>query len=420
MAGNSMNRIRIAAAILGTVGALIGAAPGRADAQSVPAYAETLADALARNVKILATDPKNFIALVGAGKAALQMGDEQSAAGFFGRAEEVFPNSPQPQMGKGAALVASGDAREALAYFARAQQLGATVASFGSDRGLAYDLLGQPAAAQRDYRAALLGADRNEATRRLALSQAIAGRKDEALATLQPLLARRDPGATRVRSLVLALAGDLAGAKAALDTMIPGLSRRMDPFFRRLPTLTTEQKAAAVHLGVIPGSGSGPSYASAGQRSAGPALGQPGGDRLASIDYVLKSPPAPNAPAPQPTYRPSPQAATRVASASIPARSAPRAVAPAAASKIWLQLASGSNAAALPDQFRRIKRSTRDLLDGIDAHVAEDNNRVRLLIGPFKNSKDAGIFAEDLAALSVNAFSWINRPGQAVRKLALE
>ena len=98
----------------------------------------------------------------------------------------------------------------------------------------------------------------------------------------------------------------------------------------------------------------------------------------------------------------------------------PRAVTPAAASKVWLQLASGSNAAALPDQFRRIKRSTRDLLDGIDAHVAEDNNRVRLLIGPFKNSKDAGIFAEDLATLSVNAFSWINRPGQAVRKLALE
>lgn len=412
MAGETMNRVRIAAVILGTVGALIVASPGRADAQSVPAYAETLADALARNVKILATDPRNFTALIGAGKAALQMGDEQSAAGFFGRAEEVFPNSPMPQIGKGAALVASGDARQALAYFARAQQLGAIVGSFGSDRGLAFDLLGQSAAAQSDYRAALLGADRNEARRRLALSLAISGRKDEALTTLQPLLARRDPGATRVRSLVLALAGDLAGAKAALDTMIPGLSGRMDPFFRRLPTLPTEQKAAAVHLGMIPGSGSGTSYASAGQPSTGPALGQPSGDRLASIDYVLKLPPAAT-PAPQQSYRPPPQAATRVASV-------PRAVAPSAASKVWLQLASGTNAAALPDQFRRIKRSTRDLLDGIDAHVAQENDRVRLLIGPFKNSRDAGIFAEDLAALSVNAFSWINRPGQTVRKLTLE
>ena len=61
-------------------------------AQAVPVYAETLADALARNVKQLATSPKNFNALIGAGRAALQMGDAQSAAGFFARAEEVYPN----------------------------------------------------------------------------------------------------------------------------------------------------------------------------------------------------------------------------------------------------------------------------------------------------------------------------------------
>jgi hypothetical protein len=87
---------------------------------------------------------------------------------------------------------------------------------------------------------------------------------------------------------------------------------------------------------------------------------------------------------------------------------------------VWLQLASGTNPASLPHQFLRIKRSTENLLNGIDGYVAQDNDRVRLLIGPFKNKVEANIFAEDLAALDVDAFSWINRPGQPVRKLPLE
>ena len=419
MAGNSMKRVRVAAAILTLVGAVLATAPGSANAQPVPVYAETLADALARNVKILAESPKNFGALIGAGKAALQMGDEQAAAGFFGRAEEVNPNSPLPHIGMGAAMAGSGDATAALASFARAQQLGATVGSFGADRGLALDLLGQQAAAQIDYRAALGGPDAAEARRRLALSQAISGDRAGALATLQPLLARGDRGATRVRSLVLALGGDIIGAKAALDTMIPGASRPMEPFFHRLGSLTSQQKAAAVHLGVFPSTGN-PSYASAGQ-PAGASLGQPSADdRLASIEQMLRTQPV-QPPAPQPIYQaPVQQYAPAVQTASVPNRAPSRAVAPATGSKVWLQLASGNNAAALPDQFRRIKRSTRDLLEGIDAHVAEDDNRVRLLIGPFRNKGDANIFAEDLGALNVDAFSWTNRPGQPVRKLVIE
>ena len=409
MAGKSMKRVRIAAVILSLVGAVIAAAPGTANAQPVPVYAETLADALARNVKILASSPKDFGALIGAGKAALQMGDAQSAAGFYGRAEEVSPQSPLPYMGMGAALVALGEAQEALLSFARAQQLGGTVVAFGADRGLAFDLLGQQKTAQGDYRAALTGPDSDEARRRLSLSLAISGDKNAALAMLAPLLGRRDRAATRCRSLILALAGDVAGAKAALDSMIPGASRPMEPFFHRLPALSSPQKAAAVHLGVFPSSGA-PAYASAGQ-PAGPSLGQPSGDdRLASIDQLLR------APAPQQVYQPPVQ---RAAPPVQPATIARPAV-PAVASKVWLQLASGSNVAAMPDQFRRIKRSTRDLLDGIEAHVAEEPNRVRLLIGPFKDKSDASIFAEDLGALNVDAFSWTNRPGQPVRKLSLE
>ncbi len=416
MAGTDMKRVRAAATILCLAGAVAVAAPGNANAQAVPIYAETLADTLARHVRILADSPRNFGALVGAGKAALQMGDPQSAAGFFGRAEEVSPGSPLPKIGMGAALAASGDARDALSYFARAQQLGATPAGLGADRGLAFDLLGQQAAAQIDYRAALTGPDANEARRRLALSQAISGDQAGALATLAPLLARRDRAATRVRSLVLALGGDVAGAKMALDSMIPGASRPMEPFFRRLVSLTSQQKAAAVHLGVFP-SGGPSAYASAGQPP--PSLVQPSAeDRLASIEQALRAPPVqqPMA-APPPVYRAPPASAPVASMASAAAARAPAAhVTP----KVWLQLASGSNTAALPDQFRRIKRSTSDLLDGIDGFVAEEDNRVRLLIGPFKDRADASIFAEDLAALNVKAFSWTNRPGQPVRKLPLE
>ena len=248
-----MTRVRLAL-ILAAV-AFGPVVPSAAIAQSIPVYAESPGDALARNVRTLADDPKNFQALVAAGKAALGLGDAQAAAGFFGRAQDVNGNSPLPFEGMGAALVETGDPNGALTYFTKAEQLGASVASLGCDRGLAYDLLGKQTVAQTDYRAAMNGPDRDEARRRLALSLAISGEKTLAMSTLQPLLQRRDVGAQRVMALVLALSGDMVGAKAALDSTMPGASVRMDPFFRRLPTLSNVQKAAAVHLGIFPESG---------------------------------------------------------------------------------------------------------------------------------------------------------------------
>ena len=48
------------------------------------AYGESPADALARNMRLLAINPQDFDALIGAGKAALALDDTQAAAGFFG------------------------------------------------------------------------------------------------------------------------------------------------------------------------------------------------------------------------------------------------------------------------------------------------------------------------------------------------
>ena len=103
----------------------IGAAPPPPDAP-LPGTVETPESALARNIRLIALNPRNFSALVAAGRAALGTGDTQAAVGFFGRAQEISPRSWQPQAGMGAAAVAMGDPQGALAYFTRAQQYGAT------------------------------------------------------------------------------------------------------------------------------------------------------------------------------------------------------------------------------------------------------------------------------------------------------
>src|SRR5438128_1617527 len=146
---------------VGLAAALLAASlGGAASAQgSYSPYNESPATALARYVRTLASNPKDFETLIGAGKAALEMGDAQAAAGFFARADEVNPRSPLPQAGMGAVSVANGEPQAALPYFKRAQQLGAPLATIGCDRGLAYDLLGRQSDAQSDYRAALGGPD---------------------------------------------------------------------------------------------------------------------------------------------------------------------------------------------------------------------------------------------------------------------
>ena len=244
------SRVRVAALILSCVGLALAVSSAGVSAQALsgPVSSEAPVDALARNMRVLATSPRKFEALIGAGRAALALGDTQAAAGFFGRAEEAHPQSPLPHVGMGAALLADGDAMGALSYFARAKQLGANGALMGKDRGLAYDLLGRHSEAQEDYKAALYGPEADEARRRLALSLAITGDKEGALVQLQPLLARGDAAGARCRALVLALGGDVEGARRSVDVAMPGASAQMDPFLRRLPSLSSTEKAAAVNL----------------------------------------------------------------------------------------------------------------------------------------------------------------------------
>jgi Flp pilus assembly protein TadD len=435
MASFSKKRIRVASLILGGVGLTLALSSAQAPAQTAQrtyVQRETASAALARHIRVLATSPRDFGALIGAGKAALALGDTQSAVGFFGRAEEIAPRSPLPLAGMGAAMAADGDGSGALGYFSRAQQFGASIVVIGADRGLAYDLLGRHSDAQTDYRAAMLGTDADEARRRLALSLAITGDKAGALQALAPLSARGDAAAARCRALVLALSGDQAAARRSLDIAMPGSSVHMAPFLAKLPSLRSDQKAAAVNLGIFPATGQS-AYAYVQQPSAGPSPArlqpaQPSpaqsprrraagavpmsGDRLASIDSLLKSSPGSTSP-------PLPVAPSRIASITpdMRARLTPSGALSEVKPRVWVQLASGPNATALPDQFRRIKSRHKTVFEGISGYVAEAPDRARLLIGPFKNRSDANIFVEDLESVNVTAFSWTSRPGDAIRKL---
>jgi Flp pilus assembly protein TadD len=417
------------------VGTLLACAGGVAAVMAVPAaaqgsyspYNETAAAALARYIRVLADNPKDFNSLIGAGRSALELGDAQAAAGFFARADEVDPRSPLPQEGMGAVQVASGNAKGAMPYFTRAQQLGATQTVLGCDRGLAYDLLGQQSKAQADYRAALSGADADEARRRLALSLAISGDKAGAIAALAPLSAKGDSTTNRVRAFVLALSGDSAGAMNSINAAMPGSASGVAPFLARLPSLPAGQKAAAVNLGIFPDS-NGTAYAyAAPQRtltSAATMSQAVSTDRLSGIDALLTSPAAP-APAAQPQWEQpplqTPPQPVRVAYAAPPKpATVQRASAAATGSKIWLQLASGRNASALSTQFERLKSENGELFDGITAYVAEGSDRDRLVIGPFRGASDARIFAEDLHSIGVDAFRWTNSDSDRIVPIAVE
>jgi Flp pilus assembly protein TadD len=397
--------IRLGGAIVACACALAAAS---ASAQgSYSPFDESPAAALARYVRTLASDPKDFESLIGAGKAAMEMGDAQAAAGFFARADEVDPRSPEPQAGMGAVSVANGDPKAAMPYFKRAQQLGAPVTSFACDRGLAYDLLGQQAQAQADYRIALSGRDSDEARRRLALSLAISGDRATALQTLAPLSAKGDPGTARVRAFVLALTGDASAAAMAINAVMPGASAGVAPLLQRLPSLSAGQKAAAVNFGIFPDSGE-TAYAYAAPVRSVPGTATASTDRLSGVDAWLGAPGQPAAKPMQASY------AQPLRPASVQ-----RSVA-AYQPKIWLQLATAQDVDDLASRFQRLKNKNPDLFDGIKPYVSRSEDRARLLVGPFRGSSDADIFAEDLKTIGVEAARFTNSQTDRIAPLATE
>jgi Flp pilus assembly protein TadD len=214
------------------------------------------AEALTAYIRVLASNPRNVRALVGAGKSAVKVGDAEAAVGFLARADELQPRSGPTKAGLAAALVMMDRPRDALPLFDEAERLGVRDIEMAGDRGLAYDLIGDPVRAQKEYALALKNGSDSETVRRLAISQGAAGKMAVALNTLEPLLRKQDRAAWRDRAFIIAMSGDTRAAQQSAALILPPSQVNvLAPYLSRMPSLTPTERMRAVHFGIFPDTG---------------------------------------------------------------------------------------------------------------------------------------------------------------------
>jgi Flp pilus assembly protein TadD len=374
------------------------------------------AEALSRYLRILSSAPDNVAALVGAGKAALAVGDMNAAAGFLARADALDPRNGEVKAGLATTMLERGDARASLRMFKEATDLGVVPATIAADRGLAYDLRGDQKRAQADYMVVLRSGPNDEITRRLAISQAIGGDRVTALATLDPLLRKQDVPAWRARAFVLALTGDVAEAQAGAALVMPSdQAAALAPYLARLATLKNAEKAAAIHLGRFPGEGDAAAPATR-QASAAPPpriqidramLGpaQAPADPQPPVQVAQAAPPPPPVPA-EPVLTPAERAADarakRLAAANAAKEKQKRqqeaeekAAAKRNPARHWVQIAGGANKRDLGKEWSKLKAKWPGQLAGRSPWTTHYRYTNRLLIGPFATSDAAQDWVSD-------------------------
>jgi Flp pilus assembly protein TadD len=202
----------------------------------------------------LAANPRDVDALIGAGEAALALDDARAAAGFFARADAIASGNGRIKAGLARVMLKTQNPTEAVRLFDQAGRLGYPDTTILSDRGLAKDMTGDQAGAQRDYYAALQRTPNDEElVRRYAASLGISGQVDAAEKILDPLLYKSDRAAWRYRAFILAMNNRQADAKKVADQTMPAqLATAIIPYMQKMPYLTAAQKAAAVHFGHFP------------------------------------------------------------------------------------------------------------------------------------------------------------------------
>ncbi len=229
----------------------VHAQPG-AVVQPLPSAAAV--NTLNQNLARLSKNPRDVDALLGAGQAALDLGDVEAANGFYTRANIVNSNLGKAKLGLAIVQLSLKQPAESASNFDAADALGEHAQAVLADRGLAYDLTGQQAKAQRDYMAALQANPNDEKARlRYAVSLGISGQIPAAEKQLAPALATGDREAWRMRAFILAMNGKQAEARKITQSVMPkGLADALDPYMLRVPLLTAGQKAAAAHYGDFP------------------------------------------------------------------------------------------------------------------------------------------------------------------------
>lgn len=229
-----------------------GMVPVPSLAQSGTSAEQTrLQDALRR----IAQNSNDSSALADAGLAALDLGDTRAAIGFLAKADQIYPRSGRVKAGLARALLKEKNPFGALRYFDEAIANGFAVKDIAVDRGLAYDLIGRNADAQKDYTIALQNGESDELLTRYAVSLGISGDLAGSDEKLYSLLQKSDRTAWRNRVFILAMNDQTKEAnKIARQTMNKRMAEALKPFLKRMPKLTAAQKAAAVHFGHFPAS----------------------------------------------------------------------------------------------------------------------------------------------------------------------
>ncbi|MVZ97326.1 hypothetical protein EUU23_06360 [Sphingorhabdus sp. IMCC26285] len=227
-----------------------------APAPAKPAIAEPAGAAeLRAAMRRISLSPNDADALADAGSAALILGDANAGLNFYTRANALRPNNGRIVAGLAAATVWAENPFEALRLFDDAVRLGINERSIAADRALAFDLLGNFARAQQDYRLARTVSNSDDLIVRHAISISLAGQKAEADAMLVPLLQKNNAAAWRARAFLLAARGDFReSAQVTQGFMDAESAQRMERYLRLMPSLTGAQQAAAIHLGHFPAS----------------------------------------------------------------------------------------------------------------------------------------------------------------------
>ncbi len=235
-------------------GALLLAAPAHAQLDQSQLVRPLGAADLNSNLARLASNPRDVVALIGAGEAALALDDPRAATGFFARADAIESGNGRIKAGLGRVMLKLQNPAEALRLFDQAGRLGYPDATILSDRGLARDMTGDQAGAQRDYQAALARTPHDDETvRRYAASLGIAGQVAASDKVMEPLFYKSDRAAWRYRAFILAMNNKQADAKKVAEQTMPAqLAAAITPYMQKMPYLTAAQKAAAVHFGHFP------------------------------------------------------------------------------------------------------------------------------------------------------------------------
>ena len=84
--------------------------------------------------------------------------------------------------------------------------------------------------------------------------------------------------------------------------------------------------------------------------------------------------------------------------------------------RIWVQVAGGANASALPKEWTSVAAKSADL-KGKGPWTAKNRATNRLLAGPFKSEAEAQAMVAKLRKAGVGAFQWKSDEGEAVEKI---